>query len=401
MKLPAFYLLDMISKNVYEPYARQFAPFVSSLFLEAYTQVDQNTRSKMEEMLLTWRTGHDGKELFGVAQQISIERGVWGGAPSHPDVRSYRFHSHGVSNSLLIHCCFCAPQPSTGFYSGQGQISKGQVLRELEFTLGQKERAIQANPYDSALQQQVNILRQLRKMVETGVSSDELRQILTQLRSFSQSSAPPPPPHAPPYPPAAAATPPFNTHPTYPSVSYPLQPPKMESVNLASLLSKAQGTVASSSTAAPIGNITNLYNTLLKAGLVSATGTPTGACETAKADESKSEPLGAAKASAREYRKLILGQKIKLTSVGITRYAINYRNQIMYSPYICRSRPDIVHLLYDRLPIQCKQCGIRFADDSAGKLDMHFRQNRKANQNMGRGHSCSWFVTLEVRNMYF
>ena len=127
----------------------------------------------MEEMLLTWRIGHDGKELFGVTQQISIERGVWGGAPSHPDVRFRRFHNHGVSNSLLIHCCFRAPQPSTGFYSGQGQISKGQVLRELEFTLGQKERAIQANPYDSALQQQVNILRQLRKMVETGVSSDE------------------------------------------------------------------------------------------------------------------------------------------------------------------------------------------------------------------------------------
>ena len=30
-------------------------------------------------------------------------------------------------------------------------------------------------------------------------------------------------------------------------------------------------------------------------------------------------------------------------------------------------------------------------------LDMHFRQNRKANQNIGRGHSRSWFVTLEVR----
>jgi hypothetical protein len=33
----------------------------------------------MEEMLLTWRTGSPmGKELFGVQQQIAIERGVWG-----------------------------------------------------------------------------------------------------------------------------------------------------------------------------------------------------------------------------------------------------------------------------------------------------------------------------------
>jgi pre-mRNA cleavage complex 2 protein Pcf11 len=91
MKLPAFYLLDAISKNVFEPYARHFATFVIPLFLETYEQVDQNTRSKMEEMLLTWRTGApNGKELFGVVPQVAIERGVWGGEQSHSiDVCSY------------------------------------------------------------------------------------------------------------------------------------------------------------------------------------------------------------------------------------------------------------------------------------------------------------------------
>lgn len=68
-----------------------------------------------------------------------------------------------------------------------------------------------------------------------------------------------------------------------------------------------------------------------------------------------------------------------------------------------RKRPNIDHLLYDRLPVQCKQCGVRFTDDTLGKkemedhLDMHFRQNRKASQNIGRGHSRSWFVDLQVR----
>ena len=33
-------------------------------------------------------------------------------------------------------------------------------------------------------------------------------------------------------------------------------------------------------------------------------------------------------------------------------------------------------------------------------LDMHFRQNRKANQNIGRGHSRSWFIGIEVRIYY-
>lgn len=63
-------------------------------------------------------------------------------------------------------------------------------------------------------------------------------------------------------------------------------------MDLASLLAKVQGTMVSSLATPPvpagsvalISNITNLYNTLLKAGLVSTMGTPTGAGETAKAD---------------------------------------------------------------------------------------------------------------------
>jgi hypothetical protein len=31
-------------------------------------------------------------------------------------------------------------------------------------------------------------------------------------------------------------------------------------------------------------------------------------------------------------------------------------------------------------------------------LDTHFRQNRKASQSVGRGHSRSWFLGAEVRN---
>jgi pre-mRNA cleavage complex 2 protein Pcf11 len=86
MKLPAFYLIDAISKNVYNPYARFFASVVAPLFLETYGQVDQQTRNKMEEMLLTWRTGAPGgRELFGVGPQVAIERGIWG---TSPDVRA-------------------------------------------------------------------------------------------------------------------------------------------------------------------------------------------------------------------------------------------------------------------------------------------------------------------------
>ena len=66
MKLFTFYNLDAVSKNVYDPlaYACQFAPFLAALFLKTYGQVNQNTQSKMEEMLITWRnrcTGRAGR----------------------------------------------------------------------------------------------------------------------------------------------------------------------------------------------------------------------------------------------------------------------------------------------------------------------------------------------------
>jgi len=362
MKLPAFYLLDAISKNVYEPYARHFAVFVIPLFLETYGQVDENTRSKMEEMLLTWRTGSpQGKELFGVPPQVAIERGVWGdGGSSH--------------NSPL------------GFYSGSGHITKAQVLSELEFTLGQKERALQANPYDVTSQNHVNVLHQLRKLVEAGVSQEELQQILTQLRSLVRSTAPPPPPTALPTQwqpqPMYAAQPP-NQPPFHPGPSYLADDVKMEASHPIAPTSTSTPTPA----IAPPADIANLLSTLLKAGVVSASGTPLGAGATAKEEAAKhqiDENDGLEREASRAYRQAILSQPIKLTSSDIT-----------------RRRPEIVEFLYDQLTAQCKQCGIRFADTIIGKknmedhLDMHFRQNRKANQNIGRGHSRSWFIGVE------
>jgi hypothetical protein len=65
-----FNYFDAISKNVFEPYTRQFATLVISLFLKTYETVD---RGKMRDMNTT------EKELFGVVPQVAIEQGVWGG----------------------------------------------------------------------------------------------------------------------------------------------------------------------------------------------------------------------------------------------------------------------------------------------------------------------------------
>lgn len=141
MKLPAFYLLDAISKNVYEPYARIFASFVIPLFLDTYRAVDDSTRSKMDEMLLTWRTGSPTtKELFGLGPQMAIERGIWG----------EQAVGHFISDDVR---CSHALQ-------GPGQVTKPQVMSELNFALQAKERAVQVNPNDATSKHHIQVLLQ-------------------------------------------------------------------------------------------------------------------------------------------------------------------------------------------------------------------------------------------------
>ncbi|KAK7695922.1 hypothetical protein QCA50_000561 [Cerrena zonata] len=361
MKLPAFYLLDSISKNVFDPYARQFTPLVVRLFLDTYEGVDQATRSKMEEMLLTWRTGSpDNRELFGVVSQLAIERQIWGSG------------SQSGASSLK--------------QNGQSGVSQAQVVSELDFVLGQKERALQSNPYDKVSQQHVAILHQLRSLVQAGVSQSELGAILNQLRTLAPAPTPaparmpppsvalpparyPPPQHLPP-PSALASTPSVPSYPV-PAFSQPKVEPT--AANLAS---------SSSAPPVPVPNISNLFNALMKAGVVSANATPTGAGQTAK--DQTPPPADSPKDALREYRKAIVSARIRLGSSDIM-----------------RQRPPIVRFLYDTAPSQCKQCGIRFSDSSSGKkrmedhLDMHFRQNRKSTQSSGRGHCRSLFVNVE------
>ncbi|KAF8889491.1 hypothetical protein CPB85DRAFT_1441353 [Mucidula mucida] len=96
--------------------------------------VDESTRSKMEELALTWRSGvPNNKELFGTAMQVAIERGIWGEG---------------------------------------SRITKAQVLSELEYTLGQRQRAMQTNPRNATAKQHVAVLTQLHDVVALDVSQD-------------------------------------------------------------------------------------------------------------------------------------------------------------------------------------------------------------------------------------
>jgi pre-mRNA cleavage complex 2 protein Pcf11 len=230
------------------------------------------------------------------------------------------------------------------------------------------------------------------------------------------STAPPPPPS---YPPSTSSYP-------YPQQSnytrqfqsaYPIAPlpqttntynhepesVKTEPMNLSALLSSVQSSSPpSTAPSMPSNSIATLFSALLKAGVVSADSKP--AVAGPNADEERTPPPSSlSRDSTRAYRKAILSEKIKLSTTDIIRCVVLHARSHRFVQYILsRKRPFVTSFLYDRLPAQCKQCGVRFSDDTSGKkamddhLDMHFRQNRKVNQNQGRGHSRSWFVNIEV-----
>lgn len=159
----------------------------------------------------------------------------------------------------------------------------------------------------------------LRRLVEQGVSQDELSQILGQLRAMIRESTnvhPPPPSHVP--------QPPVPSH--YPQPRVPVAPFATGAPGYSSL-PRPQGQepipnlpVPSSSTSVPpTTDISNLFKSLVKAGLVTS-GAPAGAEPPAQSEESKTKDLqNVTKTDSRRYAKLILSKRIKLTTADISK----------------------------------------------------------------------------------
>jgi len=273
----------------------------------------------------------NSKELFGIVPQVSIARGVWGGdSAGHAYVRSR--HKFGYDYGSFFKLCrrICPLQPTSGFYSGSRQISKSQVLSSYSV-----KRNVHTNPFDAVSQNHINILQQVcngASRLSTSLTSilvaetctsgwciaEELRQILNQLRSFSQSAAPPPPVRlAPSFHPCSISFSALSWTVLLPALFFSAAiPPRTriclnQKLDLLLLSSQAS---SSTSLAAPISNIGSL-----KAGVVSATGIPTGAGEMAKA-KSPNLHQSMQRSDSKDYRKPILSQSVKSTSSGFTKY---------------------------------------------------------------------------------
>jgi len=360
MKLPAICLLDVICKTVVEPYARLFAPLVVKLFLDIYERVHQNGRNTLEQMLLTWRcAAPNGRELFGSGPQYILERRIWGS--SQQDVDSPHH---------------------------ENAISAVQVLSELDFALNQKKYTLQENPFDAIALNHITVLEQLRLLVQSGVSQEELMFVSSQLRNL----APQPTQRA--LLPASVSwvnQPQTNTS-TAQSASFPVyinqsQYPTQYPSGLAPsrhplyeipLVDPSLTTQSISVNPRLALDIANVITTLKKAGIVPATVSeaPPLPLNTEAADN-KSRDV------AWNYRKAILAQGMKLNAD------------------ILKRKAPMTDFLFKHHPNQCKQCGVRFAEGPegtkkmCGHIDMHIELKREAAQGSKRGYSRGWFLSAE------
>jgi len=305
--------------------------------------VDESTKAKMIEMLATWRAGApNGRELFGAVQQLAIEQEVFGTGASSVGSFSDRLASLLVTLGL---------QDTT-------RVSAAQVLGELQFAIGQAERETQSNPYNNTVRNQLPVLHQvrsiflpsqcervtdivfqLRQFVEKGLSQDELRQILNQLRNITRPPVQPPP-QSYPVAPNMSAMPPPTTYSQYsynhagpssaPPQSYPPQPaypqgtldvkptfppaPPVQPVSAVPLVPTNRPSVP----ALPaVSDIANLYSALVKAGVVGSTGTPPMA--SSNVNEPQLWSKDSSSKSISEHVRKLLSQRIEFSTTGIAR----------------------------------------------------------------------------------
>jgi pre-mRNA cleavage complex 2 protein Pcf11 len=344
MKLPAFYLVDALSKNVFDPYAGLFASIVAPLFLETYQQVDQQTRGKMEEMLLTWRTGApNGRELFGIGPQLAIERGIW---PSNPG------QGVGIPLFLVTLSLTSCSHPTLVMHSSRDLkfsanwsspcVRKKGFCKITRMTPSLQIISAFCHKYVDISSILIFLMKeQLRKLVEAGVSQEELAQILAQLRTLVRPSpanlAPPPAPAPVKYPPTTYP-PSFTYHQTvapngashvhsqYPMAHTLTYTNSAQQIQTPDTSRPLANTVVASTAPPVIPNISGLFDALVKAGVVSASSTPTGAGATIQAQEdSKTQPHDTQPSressveDARVYRKAILAEDVRFSSAEISR----------------------------------------------------------------------------------
>ncbi|BGP49301.1 mRNA 3' end processing factor [Rhodotorula kratochvilovae] len=377
--LPSFYLLDSISKNIGAPYLALFARFLERAFLSAYHAADPSTRTKLEELLGTWKTGGpDGGELFRTADEPReggrVQRGIESalfGARGRGDgiggraVKDAEMYNAGVQQ---------LPHTATS-------TERSGVLYDVRRLLALRTETATSDPADANNQSQIGALKKLESLIlNTQLTTGQVNQIRAQLKALTPAPAPPPPAPAPvpaPAPlPAALATPAFTpaasltpqlapAAPVAPAAAAPN--PLMGGIDL-SLLSQLSAS----------GALANLFAPALAAEVKPEIKPDVGTGE------------GDASASAKDEMALAWEEEILRLNVGLS------------NAEVAAPRPHAPTHLYLPLSLSCAQCALRLFPTAVGKkkmdahLDWHFKHKRRIREAQGRTAGRGWFTEEEA-----
>ncbi|CAO3584453.1 unnamed protein product [Absidia cylindrospora] len=350
-KLPVLYLIDSICKNVGGPYITYFARNIVSLFMDTYTLVDLPTRKSFERLLQTWKTGMpNGNPVFARHLTEAIERAV-----------NFIQQSQSHSPHQL-------PQQANASPVVPMNIKSRDPRNRAKMNPNGPQITTPSPPPNNG------------RGTPPNTSTDPLKQLLNQLTpsnpiqpgpsyKYQQQSLPPSSPAV------AAALSSGQNHSQRLS-NPPMTPPPVPSASV---------------TPAPIATLVNtsdLLQNLLSHGILhtshtNSVSTVATSSATPMTGSTPTPPLANA----------------VLPSVVSSPSPLSTDTPRLDSKDLQRERRGAVEALYTRLPLKCKQCGIRYPDTKEGKekmdghLDSHFRQNRRMKERAKRGLSRSWFVS--------
>ncbi|RAL61575.1 hypothetical protein DID88_009614 [Monilinia fructigena] len=385
-KLPAFYVLDSVVKNVGTPYTLFFGRQLYSTFMEAYALVSHDVRRKMDEMLKTWkepvpgsidtrpvfppevtrpienalikaRTSALQQEQLRTQQQLmSRGRSAVGQAPYRntptppnssrqpvypppgypqqypPPVNGQQYSNQ--TNGHMQHGLPQRPPPAVQQYSQpSGSSASWQQSQSQGYQSPEASAEFAQSPYDSSIQTRLKALLDLQTILQTQrLPSDQIAMIKDQVAQLSGASQPAPKIPSPRPAPVATPTPQTQPQPTLSSLLGP--------GGLAALLAR-QAASSQIPTPPPLKQLSqsNLLNQKLSLPLQMpfqpAPSTPVPAPVPTPAADPNS-----------------LLERLRAAEIP---------NDVILKPASLKMfRPHLISSLYEKLGAPCTQCGRRF-----------------------------------------
>ncbi|KAJ1942398.1 mRNA 3' end processing factor, partial [Kickxella alabastrina] len=224
LKLPAFYLLDSIIKNVGGMYVSLLHGRIGKIFVEMWKSVDDEVKGNMERTMGTWRHGFEGghKNVFPDFVLRKIEEDInrlkakaKDLTPTLPETKGEdllddltKIQSYGKKHALeqrqqLIQREVVARADRYANTAGQDHaankrrrmpeqerpIHNQDLLREVSNALVKKQVELYRCPSDVVLFSAINALKKIKASVaETTLSPERVREIRRQLLDLDSTS---------------------------------------------------------------------------------------------------------------------------------------------------------------------------------------------------------------------